>query len=166
MIPVLVVISGYSGTGKTTISNAVSNIINAEYISLDEIEKKITNNSIDAEKYKYPVALKYCEISLNNKKNIILDGSFRYKKTRQMVQDLASYYGATYFLIKCDCDETIAQERIKKRNKIYSGYYKNTACYSFTRNNSDPISESPHLLINTETSIFKNVENILQYIKN
>ncbi|EKD28707.1 MAG: kinase-like protein [uncultured bacterium] len=165
--PFLIVVSGFSGTGKTTISNSLSSKIPSVLLSVDEIEKKLRFNTImEAEKLKYPCTLKIANNLLKDKTNVILDGNFRFFKTRKKIIDAYHRLGFHYFLIHCDCPEYKAEKRIQLRHKLHPGYYKKTASYRYSRELFDPIKEHPFLKLNTDKPIENSVQEIIQYIQN
>ena len=163
----IIVISGFSGTGKTSISKELYHAISSTLISVDEVEKALLKSSIqNAEQLKYPHTLSLAYELLQHNRNVILDGNFRYRATRNKILNSIYNTRSKYFLIQCDCSENEAEKRIQLRNRLQPGFYKKTASYRYSKELFDPINEYPYLKLNTNKPIQHCVQEIIQYIQN
>jgi predicted kinase len=165
--PFLILISGYSGTGKTSFSKLLNESLNASLISVDGMEKQLLKlNSSQADKQKYPVSLKMAEEFLDSGQNVIMDGNFRFSRTRIKASSIADYRNIDYFLLRLDCSELLAMKRIDLRHRQYPHYFKKTASYVYGKSNSDPYLENHFLALETNISHEYNVQKTLAYINN
>ncbi len=150
MNPFLLVISGAAGTGKTSLALLLSQKLRTDLICVDTVEKWLLKNHHPfAQENKYPQALSFAEKILERGQSVILEGSFRFSKTRRFTEALASEFGAHYGLVHCDCPESLASTRLSFRRRKRPGYYKKTAEYSYSKKFGDLFEDSSSLKIDS-----------------
>lgn len=120
-----IIIRGPLGIGKSIISKELANILNAYYISIDDLLKKEGLDNIDGKEGCIPVKnfIKVNKIILPEIKNklgrgkiVILDGNFYHKEQiEDMVQNLS--YLSYVFTLKAPLKVCI--ERDRKRENSY-----------------------------------------------
>jgi len=151
-----IIIRGPLGIGKTTISRALAEEIDAEYISIDEVLEKNNLDKIEGEcipaknflkanKLIVPKAKKF----LDNHKSLIFDGNFYHK---EQIEDLIKNlkYKNYIFTLKASLKSCV--ERDKNRKSIY-GEDATKAVYSIASKFDYGIE------INTENKTIKEIVN-------
>jgi len=108
-------IRGLPGTGKTTISKILSEILNIEILSTDKIRRSISfNGNLYSKENKEQVYRKLEELlleSLNERNPKILDGTFSKVTQVERIYNLCKTQKYGLKIIECFCSE----ETIKKR---------------------------------------------------
>ena len=130
--PLLFIVSGLSGTGKSTISLKISVDYHAHYINTDIIRKelagidkfekhhdKINTGLYSPEKidYTYEKVMEKTEDLLKNRKNVVLDATFQKMSYRDMARKIAKENNAISVLIKCTCPEKIVKKWLEERQR-------------------------------------------------
>ncbi len=126
----LVLIGGAPGTGKTTLAHSLGDRVGAEVISTDDVRRELQqHNTIDGEAglldeglYRpEQVAAVYYEVirrarsSLTGGRPVILDGTWRDPRQRQLARALASQTASTLLEIVCWTSVDRAVERVRHR---------------------------------------------------
>ncbi|MEK7679353.1 MAG: AAA family ATPase, partial [Deltaproteobacteria bacterium] len=128
--PVLVIVRGLSGSGKSTVAEAVSNALNAVLLSSDVIRKKLAGAapgkhrfegfkkgiySEDMTEKTYSAMAEKAFGQLASGRNVVLDATFSKTRFVQDAVDAAKGAGADLRILECACADDIALERISKR---------------------------------------------------
>lgn len=122
---ILFITTGLTGTGKTTVARKFSIDYNAKHISTDTVRKEFAG----IEKYErhfdiyntglynpkkmretYDKIFKKADFLLNNQKNVILDGTFKTEKLREIAKKIAEKNNACFLILYCNCPK----EKVKK----------------------------------------------------
>ena len=126
----LVLIGGAPGTGKTTLAHSLGDRVGAEVISTDDVRRELQQHgTIDGEAglldeglYRpEQVAAVYHEVirrarsSLTGGRPVILDGTWRDPRQRQLARALASQTASTLLEIVCWTSVDRAVERVRHR---------------------------------------------------
>ena len=118
---ILILISGFPGTGKTYLSNILINKIkNLNYISPDDLKEEIYdkygfNNNDEKEKLILQMWEQYfelMEINMKNKKNIISDYPFSIKQYSK-IKKLSEKYNYNVLTVRLLADINILFENNK-----------------------------------------------------
>jgi predicted kinase len=114
----LVVVCGLPGSGKTTVSEQISDRMDATLLRTDVIRKELhpepTYSSVETQDV-------YAEITeragnhLASGRSVVLDGTFRRMAQRQRVRLTAAAAGADYLPLKVECEMAVVKERIAQR---------------------------------------------------
>jgi predicted kinase len=128
--PLILVVMGKTGTGKSTITAKLASHIGAEFVSTDFTRKKMfqldpyteTPDSWKPRVYSAEsstavyneLAKKAAEI-LTREKIVILDGTFGREHYRRLIRDQFSH--ARIFFIELDSDPSFIKNRLKSRDK-------------------------------------------------
>lgn len=130
--PTVFVVFGLTGTGKTTLSKALSRHILATHISSDATRKAIAGvrpeerhlepyqkgiYSKDFTERTYQKMLDLAEKALLEGKDVILDGTYRQKRHRLAVMDLSRKLGTNILFIHCHAPEEVIKRRLEERIK-------------------------------------------------
>ncbi|MCK5031340.1 MAG: AAA family ATPase, partial [Thermoplasmatales archaeon] len=123
--PLLFIVSGLSGTGKSTASLKISVDYHAHYINTDTIRKKLAGidkfekhhdevntglYSPEKIEYTYEKVMEKAEYLLKKGENVVLDATFQKKSYRDMARKIAEENDAISVLIQCTCPENIVKK--------------------------------------------------------
>ncbi|MBI3755652.1 MAG: AAA family ATPase, partial [Deltaproteobacteria bacterium] len=130
--PIVLVVCGLTGTGKTTIANAISEEIGFKVISSDIVRKELAGISPREKRYEefekgiytrdftiktYHEMMKRGEFFLKHGISVILDATFMADKFRQMAVKLAKDTNANLYFIECVLDAAVVKQRLDERLK-------------------------------------------------
>ncbi|MEK7549307.1 MAG: AAA family ATPase [Patescibacteria group bacterium] len=164
-MPKLVIIRGYSGTGKTTVSKKLAKkyrweLINydAFFFGINQYEKKLKND------YKICFeTIKDCiKLCIKNKRDIILEGAlapinkYDVYNTKEIVK-LAKKSKYSVIRILLVGDEQVNYQRMRKRKNIVKKWV-----YWALRKKIDSEKPNSEIVINTNTLTAKQVENRIE----
>jgi predicted kinase len=125
--PWIIVVRGLSGTGKSTLAEALSDRLGAELLQTDSIRRELfpwEQTVVKADEGRYRPA---CRVAVYNEMirraedlaeqgmSVILDGTFLTMESCTKVAALAKRYGAMPFILRCHCAEALARQRIRER---------------------------------------------------
>jgi len=169
MQPLLFIVSGLTGTGKSTLALKLAVDYHAHQINTDIVRKEIEgidkferhHDEIDTglyapEKIDYTYGKVVEKASLNLKKgeNVVLDATFQKKKYRDMAKDIANKNNAFLIPIQCICPDNVVkmwlEERLKKKSvsdgrwEVYQNQKKTFEPY--------PVDEKPFEIDTSITS--------------
>ena len=160
----IVLICGLPGTGKTFLSNKLSQYINSTVLSTDKIRKELIQKPTYTP---WERALIYDVLSLLAKYlhssgiNCILDGTFNMEKSRREIKDLLNLPNDQFYIIECICPEDLIITRLLLRKDDYSD--ATVSIYLKMKKIYEPVKQK-HMSINTSRPIDKNIDRILRYI--
>ncbi|MEA3458871.1 MAG: AAA family ATPase, partial [Candidatus Thermoplasmatota archaeon] len=130
--PLLFVVGGLTGTGKSTLSLKISVDYHAHNINTDVVRKELAgidkferhHDEIDTGLYSperidhtYEQVMKKSADFLKNGENVVLDATFQRKKYRDMAKKIAKENNAVLVPIKCTCPEEIVKKWLEERLK-------------------------------------------------
>ena len=131
--PILVLVCGLMGTGKTTLAAQLQDLLCAEYFNSDVIRKELYSDvtketssttpylegiySTEATHKTYDELYSRAKIKLKNNMPIIMDASFSKSKFRKSAQALARSTDAKLVIIECLLADEIVLSRITERIK-------------------------------------------------
>ncbi len=128
--PVLLMIAGLTGTGKSYLARKLAFMMNAEVIRTDVLRKELLHMDLtqrqlddfgkgiysdDMTGRTYGKAFEIAATLMKNKKAVILDASFKRRTDRDRAVALAARLGVDYYLIECVGPEEMVKERLSKR---------------------------------------------------
>jgi aminoglycoside phosphotransferase family enzyme/predicted kinase len=132
--PIIFIVSGLSGTGKSTLASKLSVDYNASYLNSDIIRKEIAGidryerhlDSIDTGLYQpekidftYKKVIEKTDELLKKGHNVVLDATFQIKKYRDMAKEIADENNAIFILIQTTAPDNIVKNwldvRLKKK---------------------------------------------------
>ena len=130
--PLLFIVGGLTGTGKSTLSLKISVDYRAHNINTDVVRKELAgidkferhHDEIDTGLYSperidytYEQVMKKSADFLKNGENVVLDATFQKKKYREMAKKIAKENNAVLIPIQCTCPEEIAKKWLEERLK-------------------------------------------------
>ena len=176
--PAIIVFCGLLGTGKTTISKRISEKLEIERFSTDEVRRLLGKKVFDikdTEEVNYYIyeRVKKC---LDSGKNVILDSAYKTKKARERIYEIGKVKKSPIILIECFCKMETAIKRISSRenkddlhkptNKI-EDYHEYVSLWESI--NSDFIEganeEVSYFKLDTDTMEFKTMKISVPYEK-
>lgn len=119
--PVLAVVCGLPGVGKSTVSRAIAERLPATVLRTDVIRKELFSNPeyTTAETVAvYDDLLTRAFDHLDVGESVVLDATFKTSERRIQARDLAEQVGARFRLVYVDCDEAVLERRIRERDGV------------------------------------------------
>ncbi len=133
--PIVFMMSGLTGTGKSTIAEKISvdyraqiintDVVRKEDIGVDKFERHLDNPNTGMYSPKrvhqtYEKVMDHAETLLRQGKNVVLDATFQKQQHRNMAKALAAKFNAPLIPIYCTCPEEIAKQWLEDRMKSKS----------------------------------------------
>lgn len=125
--PIVLLVGGLSGTGKSTVANAMAEALGCELLRTDIIRRELFGNravtnelnagiyTADSRQQVYAELFRRARALCADRVSIVLDGTFSNLASVQEAQRLASESHANFFAIECVCSPQVAQQRIENR---------------------------------------------------
>jgi len=176
--PMLMIICGLTGTGKTTAAHAMAKETSIKIISSDMVRKELSHipaaehrfeefgKGIYAEGFTektYAEMLRRAEALLQKGYSVILDATFQKSAHRKIAMGLAEKLGAGFRIVECILNDNMVRERLEKRFEgegISDGRWE---IYVKQKEGYEPIKE-PHMIVDTAVKPGLIVKEILDKI--
>jgi len=153
--PMLFIICGLMGTGKTFLRKGLATKLGVEALEMDALRKEMLAIPLQKHCYDdfekgiysqeitqrvYEKALALAQKNLSQGKSIIIDASFKNREHRAAAQKIAQQAGADFIAIQCTCPAALVKERLQIRAsrensssdgrwEIYAQQEQNTDAY-------------------------------------
>ena len=119
----LIILSGLSGTGKTTIARELARAIGAVHLRIDSIEQALRNAGVHVEEEGYRVAHAVAADNLRLGRTVIADCVNPWPLTRDAWQRVATDAGASFVNVEVTCsDRDLHRTRVESRVADISGH--------------------------------------------
>jgi hypothetical protein len=130
--PVLFLVSGLTGTGKSTVARKIAvdyhatqlntDVVRKEVASVDQFERhhdSFNTGLYDPKKVDetYEQVMERAAVVLKQKKNVVLDATFQKKRYREMAQHIAAKHHAILLMVQCVSPDTVVKRRLEQRVK-------------------------------------------------
>jgi aminoglycoside phosphotransferase family enzyme/predicted kinase len=127
LCPLVLVVGGLAGTGKTTLANTVANALGAELLRTDILRQEIfgagphaanTDGGIyrqDARERVYEVMFHRAAEFHADRISVVLDGTFSSVDLLSKARQLAADSRSAFLAIECVCRPEVAHQRISQR---------------------------------------------------
>lgn len=172
--PILVVLGGFMGTGKSTLAKALASTLGSEVISTDEVRYALLGPSQEPLGYDHGIyrpelrrrvygeLLNRAKQHLNNGCSVILDGAFLKNEVRLPVMQLSRQHGAVPIFIQCECPKSTAIQRLAERTAGNNGFSEARPDL-FDRQVAEadtPNSSLPYVHVDTTESLCEELETV------
>lgn len=114
----IVVVCGLPGAGKTTVSEAVADRLDAPRLRTDVVRKDVLEDPdyTPAESRRvYAALLDRAREAVATEGAVVLDGTFKRRDQRDDARELARTLEVPFRLVRVACDESVVRERIRAR---------------------------------------------------
>ncbi len=128
--PVVVVMTGLMGTGKSVLAGNLAPLLGAEVIRTDVLRKDLLEIEPTERRYEafgqgiyseeltektYEKAIEDARRNLREGRSVIVDASFRRRRDRMMVRAMSLEEGVDFFVLECVCPEEVIKKRLDAR---------------------------------------------------
>ncbi len=111
-------VCGLPGAGKTTVAAEIAERIDAELLRTDVVRKDVVPEpeyTPEETRRSYDELFDRAAAAVAEHGAVVLDGTFRQARYRAEVRAVAGDVGASFDLVKVECDEETVRERITAR---------------------------------------------------
>ncbi len=159
--PLVFLVCGLSGTGKSTVAQKIAVDYHAEMINTDIVRKEIAgidtyerhhdqfNTGLyDPRKIDdtYDQVMQRASACLKKGRNVVLDATFQKKKYREMAQHIARKHHATMVIVQCICPDTVVKKRLEDRVQKKSVSDGRWEIYLLQKTTFEPLSSDEQSL--------------------
>jgi predicted kinase len=125
--PLLLIVGGLMGTGKSTLADQFAGAFDVEVLSTDRLRHELLGKSAEAAAYGeghyqpdlreriYDELFRQAADVLETGQTVVLDGTFLTDGLRARAYDVAYRHGATAVCALCTCPRQLAYARIQQR---------------------------------------------------
>ncbi|MCP3880400.1 MAG: ATP-binding protein [Sulfitobacter sp.] len=171
----LVVVTGWTGAGKTTIAELVAEELGATVASFDWLMSGLRVDSevwgaveLPVEKQRrtgWNLLSRVAEQQLRRGSSCVLDLVCR-EEIRTEWADLAGHYGALFRVVECVCvNETLHRSRVEGRDRNIPGWYElDWDRVALGRQRYIPL-EGPKLQIDAEAPLNANLDEVMHWLR-
>ncbi len=181
--PLLLIMSGLIGTGKTTVAQNLSQRLGLVMISSDATRKRLAGIPLTAHRFDefktgiysedftrktYNEMFTEAEKFLLEGQSVILDASFKKREDRLRAKNIADKTGADFLVIECVLEEEITKKRLEQRLKegtISNGRWE---IFHLQKQDFDPIvefSKENHIIVDTAQPLANIISLILKKVE-
>ncbi len=176
--PMLIVVSGLSGTGKTTLSQRLAQYGNMVHISSDTVRKELAGiqplehrfegykKGIYTDEFTertYKTLINRAGELLGKRRSVILDATFLERKYLSEAKREAERRGALFHIIECTADDDTVRARLISRLEDRTVSDARWEIYTRQKAMVLPIEE-PHLLLDTRGEVDGLVVRVVERI--
>jgi aminoglycoside phosphotransferase family enzyme/predicted kinase len=180
--PLLIIVSGLMGTGKTTLAQALGSDIGLKVISSDVTRKELAGIAPQERRFEkfdsgiysdefsrqtYDTMLTRARSLLASGESVLLDASFKKRQDRLSARNLADEVKADFLIVECTLDEQSIKERLEQRVREGSVSDGRWEIFGSQKEDFEPIDEVTgrnHVIVNTseplsdiETAIWERI---------
>lgn len=182
--PVVVVMTGLMGTGKSVLAGNLAPLLGAEVIRTDVLRKDLLEIKPTERHYEafgegiyseeltektYERAIEDARRKLREGRSVIIDASFRRRHDRMKVRAMSREEGADFFVIECVCPEEVIKKRldarVKEREEPSDGRWE---LFAEQKKRFEPVEESSdkeHIVIDTSGPVELTVGRAIRRIR-
>ncbi|MCL2281194.1 MAG: AAA family ATPase, partial [Dehalococcoidia bacterium] len=179
--PILIVMVGLTGSGKTTLSAALAGRCGAMHISSDVTRKRLAGipetehhfdeiatglYSPDFHRKTYDAILEQAGEALDGKVSVVLDAAFLKHSERKKAYELAQQKGADMLLVECHLSAQLTQERLQQRLSQTTSSDGRWEVYQKQLEWFEPISynQCEYIALDTSLPLEQNTRQVLNRI--
>jgi predicted kinase len=163
--PILIVIFGLPGTGKTTFATVLSNQLGIKHFNTDIIRSLLSKSQQYDEENKafiYDEMLHLTRLEFEKGKSVIVDATFYKKKLRKRFKVLAQEYDVNVKWIEVCAGEEVVKKRVSKKRRYSEADY---AVYQMIKSQFEPIQEKYIQLFSGQEEMPDLIEKAIKFIK-
>lgn len=182
--PVLALMTGLMGTGKSVIARELAPRLDAELIQMDALRKELLGipaeerhfeafgqgiYSPEVTQHTYAEALTRAHTALSAGRSVIIDASYGRLRDREAAARLATETGAPFTVIECRCKEAIVRSRLGVREtlpgEVSDGRWE---IYAAQKAAFEPVTEvtpGTHVVLDTAMRLEYSIDTILRHSK-
>jgi len=158
--PVLVVVCGLPGAGKTTVSEEAADRLDAALLRTDVVRKDVAPDPeyTDAERRRvYDELFDRASARLEAGESVVLDGTFTRTEYRERARSIAERVDVSFQLVRVECEEDVVRDRIAARENDESD--ADFEIYELYRDQFEAI-ESEHARIDNSASVTETYQQV------
>ena len=179
--PAMILVTGVTGTGKSTVASDLSRRWSMPYISSDVTRKRLTG--VDPKEHRYEPFMegiyspRHSELTyqkmlrdareyLQEGESVVLDGTFRHSYERELMLEEARLWNAEAWIVECRLQEEEARLRLERRSRegdsISDGRWE---IYREQLRQWEPVVEAPpgrHITLHTDGSREETMRCLMQ----
>jgi len=177
--PLLLITVGLAGSGKTTLSRALSKRLGLTILSSDIVRKQLASVPVNEHRFEemdsgiyspefsrrtYDTLFSTARSVLEQCYPVILDASFIRAEDRRQARALAEETGADYFVIECSLDPDTTRQRLNQRLNERSVSDGRWEIYQAQKLKFDPVTEVPgnrHFVVHTAEPLESQLSQII-----
>ena len=159
--PLLFVVCGLSGTGKSTIARKIAVDYHATQINTDVVRKELADidqferhhDQLNTGLYDpknvdetYEQVMKRAATVLSKGGNVVLDATFQKKKYRDMACHIAMKHHADLLIVQCVCPDAVVKKRLEERVKKKSVSDGRWEIYQQQKTSFEPFTSNENML--------------------
>ncbi len=163
--PILIVIFGLPGTGKTTFAAVLSNQLGIKHFNTDIIRSlsgKPQQYDEENKAFIYDEILRLTRLEFEIGKSVIVDATFYKKKLRKRFKVLAQEYDVTLKWIEVCAGEEVVKKRVSKKRRYSEADY---AVYQMIKSQFEPMQEKYIQLFSGQEEMPDLIEKAIKFIK-
>ena len=163
--PILIVIFGLPGTGKTTFAAVLSNQLGIKHFNTDIIRSlsgKSQQYDEENKTFIYDEILRLTRLEFEIGKSVIVDATFYKKKLRKRFKVLAQEYDVTLKWIEVCAGEEVVKKRVSKKRRYSEADY---AVYQMIKSQFEPMQEKYIQLFSGQEEMPDLIEKAIKFIK-
>lgn len=174
--PLMFLVSGLSGTGKSTIARKIAVDYHAMQINTDVVRKELAgidqferhHDQFNTGLYDpknvddtYEKVMERAAMFLKKRENVVLDATFQKKKYRDMAHHVAAKCHAHLLMIQCVCPDVIVKKHLEDRVKKKSVSDGRWEIYLQQKQTFEPFSAiEPYLTMDTSNESYEYRMNV------
>jgi predicted kinase len=176
--PLLLVVHGLMGTGKTTLARALADALTLQWLATDAVRRRIYpsggpplayGEGIYAEPQRrrvYDELLRLARTGIDAGESVVLDGTFLTNESRRAAIETARNSGALPLLINCTCPAEIARQRIATRQAAGERLSDARAeLLAEQQSEEEPLSpDLPQMPVDSTLPIRQQVQAVVQHL--
>jgi len=182
--PVLILMAGLMGTGKSVLAREIAPLVGGEIIRTDVLRKELHGlderqhlyedfgagiYGDDVSRKTYGEARRRALAILSRGRSVVIDASFKRREERRLAMAEAARAGYETFVVECVCPDEVVKDRLDKRQAeagdASDGRWE---LYAAQKEDFDPVTEveaGRHLKVDTTAPPAVCAQRILEMIK-
>ena len=159
----VIIVIGLPGSGKSYFASRLATTIGADYINSDIIRKKMIRTrtySIKEKLFVYNEMLKQMQLAVQQKKDIVLDGTFYKHSIRKKFIKDAGHKGGIIF-IEVRAAESLIRERLQQKRTDSEADFE---VYHIIKTQWEPLQEKHLTLQSTNDNLTDLLHTAIDYL--